>query len=101
MSRLSVLKVENLVAGYEQRVLLRNLFLAVSAPFFVAVVGHNGGGKTTLLRVLTGPLPYEGDIELAGRRRLARFFALPTDELPLVRVTLLNPGRTGSTIHFT
>lgn len=66
MSQYSVLKIENLVAGYERRVLLRNLFLAVPAPSFVAVVGHNGCGKTTLFRVLTGQLPYEGDVELAG-----------------------------------
>ncbi|WP_375434694.1 ABC transporter ATP-binding protein [uncultured Hymenobacter sp.] len=60
------LLIENLVAGYERRVLLRNLFLKVPTSSFVAIVGHNGCGKTTLFRALTKQLPYEGDIWLAG-----------------------------------
>ncbi|MBO0356827.1 ABC transporter ATP-binding protein [Hymenobacter sp. BT186] len=61
------LRTENLVAGYGQRVLLRNLFLTVPAPAFVAIVGHNGCGKTTLFRALTGHLPYQGNIMLGER----------------------------------
>ncbi|HEX8330689.1 MAG TPA: ABC transporter ATP-binding protein [Hymenobacter sp.] len=61
------MKIENLVAGYPGRVLVRNLFLCLPGPAFVAVVGHNGSGKTTLFRVLTGQLPYEGSIQLHGQ----------------------------------
>lgn len=67
MSQHSILSVENLVAGYDHRVLLRSLFLRVPAPAFVAIVGHNGCGKTTLFRALTGQLPYQGSIVLSGR----------------------------------
>ena len=68
---------ENLVAGYPGRVLVSNLFLCLPAPAFVAIVGHNGGGKTTLFRVLTGQLPYQGSVQLHGQevrtlRRAAR-----------------------------
>ncbi|WBO84310.1 ABC transporter ATP-binding protein [Hymenobacter yonginensis] len=66
MSQYSILSVENLVAGYEQRVLLRNLFLCVPEPAFVAIVGHNGCGKTTLFRALTGQIPYQGTIAVGG-----------------------------------
>jgi iron complex transport system ATP-binding protein len=62
----SSLEIENLVAGYPGRVLVRNLFLCLPVPAFVAVVGHNGSGKTTLFRVLTGQLPYEGSARLHG-----------------------------------
>jgi len=61
------LQIENLVAGYPNRVLLRNLFLCLPGPAFVAVLGHNGQGKTTLFRVLTSQLPYQGSIRLAGQ----------------------------------
>ena len=33
----------------------------------MAVVGHNGSGKNTLFRVLTGQLPYQGGIRLHGQ----------------------------------
>ena len=61
------LSVNNLVAGYPGRVLVRNLFLCLPEPAFVAVVGHNGSGKTTLFRVLTGQLPYQGSAQLLGQ----------------------------------
>ena len=64
---LASLRVENVVAGYERRVLLCNLFFVVPAASFVAVVGHNGSGKTTLFRALTGQLAYQGDIWLGSR----------------------------------
>ncbi|WP_394333426.1 ABC transporter ATP-binding protein [Hymenobacter daecheongensis] len=63
----STLTIQNLVAGYEQRVLLRNLFLCVPEPTFVAIIGHNGCGKTTLFRALTGQIPYQGAVWVAGQ----------------------------------
>jgi iron complex transport system ATP-binding protein len=57
-----MLQVKNLVAGYEQRVLIRNLFFCLPDPAFVAIVGHNGAGKTTLFKAFTGTLPYQGQI---------------------------------------
>lgn len=47
--------------------LVRNLFLCLPAPAFVVVVGHNDRGKTTLFRVLTGQLPYQGCVRLLGQ----------------------------------
>ncbi|MBD2723599.1 ABC transporter ATP-binding protein [Hymenobacter armeniacus] len=58
--------MQQLVAGYPGRVLVRNLFLCLPEPAFVAVVGHNGSGKTTLFRVLTGQLAYQGSVQLHG-----------------------------------
>jgi len=65
------LLIENLIAGYPNRVLLRDFSLALpAAPTFVAVLGHNGTGKTTLFRVLTGQLPYQGSVRLGGPEEL-------------------------------
>ena len=66
MSDFSPLHIENLIAGYGRRVLLRNLCFTVPEPAFVAVIGHNGCGKTTLLRALTGQIPYEGTVTVNG-----------------------------------
>ncbi len=61
-----ILEIQDLVAGYEQRVLLRNLFFSVQQAAFVAIIGHNGCGKSTLFKTLTHQLPYTGKISLAG-----------------------------------
>lgn len=57
----------NLVAGYEHRVLIRNLFFCLPEPALVAIVGHNGTGKTTLFKAFTGSLPYQGQILVRGQ----------------------------------
>ncbi|AII51775.1 hypothetical protein N008_07235 [Hymenobacter sp. APR13] len=40
--------------------------MCVPEPAFVAIVGHNGCGKTTLFRALTGQIPYQGTIAVGG-----------------------------------
>ncbi len=70
-----MLEITDLVAGYEHRALIRNLFFSLPGPAFVAIVGHNGGGKSTFFKILTGQLPYQqGQIRLQGTdlRNLSR-----------------------------
>lgn len=56
-------------AGYHGQQVLRGVSLAVGAGDFVAIVGPNGHGKSTLLRSISGLVrPTAGTIELAGRR---------------------------------
>ncbi|MFD1188669.1 ABC transporter ATP-binding protein [Pontibacter rugosus] len=57
-----VVEVKNLVAGYGQKALIRNLSFSVPSPAFVAIIGHNGAGKTTLFRAFQGKVAYEGEI---------------------------------------
>ncbi|KAA3440093.1 ABC transporter ATP-binding protein [Rufibacter hautae] len=64
---MSVLEIKELVAGYDERVLLRNLSFFVPEPAFVAIIGHNGSGKSTLLKTLTGQVPYQGQILVQGK----------------------------------
>ncbi|WP_245882942.1 ABC transporter ATP-binding protein [Hymenobacter chitinivorans] len=40
--------------------------MCLPGPAFVAIIGHNGCGKTTLFRALTGQIPYQGTVHLAG-----------------------------------
>jgi len=49
--------LERAAVGYGGQPLLRDVSLAVVPGDFVAIVGPNGGGKTTILRALLGVLP--------------------------------------------
>lgn len=51
--------------AYEDRLILEEINLTVDEGDFLAIVGPNGGGKTTLLRLLLGSLqPGEGQIRI-------------------------------------
>ena len=65
----SVLKIENLVAGYGGGDVLRGVSLEVPQGGITCVVGPNGAGKSTLMASISGLLrPRLGSIELDGRK---------------------------------
>jgi zinc transport system ATP-binding protein len=54
-------------AGYERDQVLEDVNLSVYEGDFVGLIGPNGGGKTTLLRVLLGLLPpLRGEVHVMG-----------------------------------
>ena len=55
-----LLAVDGLVAGYGRATVLHHVSFAAEAGQRVAVLGPNGGGKTTLFRVITGELTPRG-----------------------------------------
>jgi manganese/iron transport system ATP-binding protein/manganese/zinc/iron transport system ATP- binding protein len=60
--------VHGLAAGYGGEPVLREVSFSAPAGAGVCVLGPNGGGKTTLFRVLTGELrPLAGSCEVDGR----------------------------------
>jgi ABC-type Mn2+/Zn2+ transport system ATPase subunit len=61
-------KTHDLAAGYGRVPAIEGVSFAVEAGQRVALLGPNGGGKTTLLRVLLGELrPIRGTVEVSGR----------------------------------
>jgi branched-chain amino acid transport system ATP-binding protein len=72
-----LLEVQDVVAGYGKKIVLRGISLEVGQEEIVAVVGHNGAGKTTLLRTIFGLLPpRQGGIRFRGERIDGRRSAL-------------------------
>jgi zinc transport system ATP-binding protein len=70
-SRLStpVVELDDVSFGYRAGVrVLEDVSLAVAAGEFVAIAGPNGGGKTTLLRLVLGlERPSEGSVRVFGQ----------------------------------
>lgn len=60
----AALNVENLNAGYGGRNILNNVALSVAPQEIVAIIGHNGAGKSTILKSIFNLIPWrEGIIE--------------------------------------
>ena len=63
----SLLEVSGLAGGYDDVQVLWGIDLRVEEGEIVAIVGSNGVGKSTFLRMLSGVLPHrEGTITLGG-----------------------------------
>ncbi len=67
-----VLEVKNLCKGFGDRVLINDLSFSMPKGAIVGIIGGNGAGKTTFLRMLTGvEQPDSGTIELGETVDLA------------------------------
>lgn len=68
MSR-PLLEVEGLESGYGKKTVLQGVALRVDEGEIVALLGHNGAGKSTTLRTVLGLLPARaGEVRFDGRR---------------------------------
>jgi zinc transport system ATP-binding protein len=57
------LTVEDVSFGYDARPVLSNVSLAIGRRDYLAIIGPNGGGKTTLVKIVLGLLePWSGRV---------------------------------------
>ena len=51
----------------DEDVILQNLTLDIPKYEVTGIIGHSGAGKTTLAKILSGFIPYEGRIKIEGK----------------------------------
>ena len=62
-----MIEVRNLTRQYGSFVAVKNVSFSIPQGQIVGLLGHNGAGKTTIMKVLTGYLePTAGQVEVAG-----------------------------------
>lgn len=63
-----MIEIKNLSYGYDQSLVLDSINLSYDEKEFLAIIGPNGGGKSTLLKLMLGILtPKSGEILLFGK----------------------------------
>lgn len=64
----TVISLENIDFSYESKKVLNNVNLTIKRGSFMGLVGPNGGGKTTLIKIILGLLtPDHGTVKLLGQ----------------------------------
>src|SRR5699024_5969983 len=65
----SVIRLENVSFSYDQKLILENINLNIKRGMFLGLVGANGGGKTTIIKIIIGILrPDQGNIYMLNQR---------------------------------
>ncbi len=63
-----MLELKNISAGYDKRMVLNDVSVAIDPSLITVIMGPNGAGKSTLLKAMYGLLPLaKGHVELDGR----------------------------------
>ncbi len=64
---MDIVSLENVWVYYRETLVLRDVTLNIGAGEFLGLIGPNGGGKTTLLKVILGLVkPDKGKVEVFG-----------------------------------
>ena len=82
-----VISLTNIRKSYGDNVVFRGVDLALSRGDRAALVGANGAGKTTMLKILAGVIPFDEGVRKTGHNVVTTYYAQHVLEL-------LNPNNT-------
>ncbi len=81
-----LLVLDNVSVGYGAAPVLRDLSLRIDEEDRIALLGANGNGKSTLIKLLAGRLaPSAGQRRVSGKLKIGYFAQHQVDELDLTR----------------
>jgi ATP-binding cassette subfamily F protein 3 len=84
-----VLEIKGLSKSYGQKQIINSIDLIVESGQHIAFVGKNGEGKTTLSKIITGELDYEGHLKIGHNVKIG-YFAQNQDELMNENITIFD-----------
>ncbi len=61
-----LVQIKEIDAAYQRKTVLQNVSLSINDRDFIGIIGPNGGGKTTLVKIILGLMkPVKGTVEYA------------------------------------
>ncbi|MFT7823670.1 MAG: ABC transporter ATP-binding protein [Sulfurimonas sp.] len=102
---MSVIDISNVSFAYEKELILEDINLTVQKDDFLAIIGPNGGGKSTLLKLILGiHKPKKGTIKVLGNeptKNLSHIGYVPQNtnvniDFPIKVIEVVMMGHVGS-----
>ncbi len=102
---MAIIEIKNLSFSYEKQKILENINLEVQEKDFLAIIGPNGGGKSTLLKLILGINPIQkGTILTFGelpKKNLAKIGYVPQNtnvntDFPIKVIEVVLMGHIGT-----
>lgn len=100
-----MIDIKGVSFSYDKEPILQNISLSVKKDDFLAIIGPNGGGKSTLLKLMLGLLkPNKGEIKILGNapcKKISQIGYVPQNtniniDFPIKVIEIVMMGHVGS-----